>query len=287
MQKGEKMVREFFIENDLGQQFSMMDIENYCFLNSPTGLGYSYNTEYSQIGDEFIQNIRKLAQGQIGGELIFKSYDNYKNFIDFIESSNFLKFVYKVPFENGLTEYFKDIDISNIDKTEISPNGVLVVPATFTVKSLWYEQKNIVLTVEAQSGEIRWDFVWDSRFVDYSIRNLVFENKGHAEAPIKLEINGYVENPAIQIIDNNGNEKSLELPVIIDTGEKLIYSTRDTDLYIVKVDANGVETNLFDCINPNFINFIKLSKGVNQIKITANEDITSATLTIYVEYKAV
>ena len=29
-----------------------------------------------------------------------------------------LRFVYKVPFENGFTEYFKDIDVSIVDKTE-------------------------------------------------------------------------------------------------------------------------------------------------------------------------
>ena len=120
MQKrGEKVVREFYIENETGQRFSMMNIEEGCFLNSPTGLGYSYDTQYSQIGNDFLQNIRKLTQGQIGGELIFKKYDNYKKLVDFIESANFLKLVYKIPFENGFTEFFKDIDISNIDKSEI------------------------------------------------------------------------------------------------------------------------------------------------------------------------
>lgn len=120
MQKrGEKVVREFYIENETGQRFSMMNIEEGCFLSSPTGLGYSYDTQYSQIGNDFLQNIRKLTQGQIGGELIFKKYDNYKKFVDFIESAIFLKLVYKIPFENGFTEFFKDIDISNIDKSEI------------------------------------------------------------------------------------------------------------------------------------------------------------------------
>lgn len=120
MQKrGEKVVREFYIENETGQRFSMMNIEEGCFLSSPTGLGYSYDTQYSQIGNDFLQNIRKLTQGQIGGELIFKKYDNYKKLVDFIESANFLKLVYKIPFENGFTEFFKDIDISNIDKSEI------------------------------------------------------------------------------------------------------------------------------------------------------------------------
>jgi len=118
LKRGVKVVREFYIENETGQRFSMMDIEKGCFLSAPTGLGYSYDTQYSQIGNDFIPNIRKLVQGQIAGELVFKNYDNYKNFTDFIESSEKLKFVYKVPFENGFKEYFKDIDISSVDKTE-------------------------------------------------------------------------------------------------------------------------------------------------------------------------
>jgi len=113
------MVREFYIENETGQRFSMMDVEKGCFLSSPTGLGYSYDIQYAQIENDFIQNIRKLKQGQFGGELIFENYDNYKKFIDFVESATFLKFVYKVPFENGFTEYFKDIDISDVDKSEV------------------------------------------------------------------------------------------------------------------------------------------------------------------------
>lgn len=112
------MVREFYIENQLGQRFSMMNIEEGCFFSSPNGLGYGYDIQYSQIGDNFIQNIRRITQGQINGESIFKNYDNYKKFIDFVESANFLKLVYKVPFQNGFTEYFKDIDISTIEKGE-------------------------------------------------------------------------------------------------------------------------------------------------------------------------
>lgn len=119
LKRGVKVVREFYIENETGQRFSMMNVEEGCFLNAPEGLGYGYGIEYSQIGNDFIQNIRQLEQGQISGELIFKNYDNYKKFIDFIESAEFLKFVYKVPYENGFTEYFKDIDISTIEKSEI------------------------------------------------------------------------------------------------------------------------------------------------------------------------
>ena len=72
------MVREFYIENETGQRFSMMDIEKGCFLSSPTGLGISYDIQYEQIGNNFIPNSKKNTQGQPGGELIFKKYDNYR-----------------------------------------------------------------------------------------------------------------------------------------------------------------------------------------------------------------
>lgn len=228
-----------------------------------------------------------MTQGQIGGELVFKNYDNYKNFVDFIESAENLKFVYKVPFENGFTEFFKDIDISNIDKSEIGTEGVLIVPAMFNAKSLWYEAKEVVYTIDPVTNELRWDFQWDSIFTAYDNRNIIFENKGHTEAPFKLELNGEVFDPIISILENDVIVKKLDLTgLIISEGETFIYNTKDTEQEICKV-SNGIKTNLFDFLNPNFINFYKLKKGVSTIRLEADREITSGKLTIYVQYKAV
>lgn len=116
---------------------------------------------------------------------------------------------------------------------------------------------------------------------------MLFENKGHTEAPIKLEIEGYVKNPSIFIYKNGELTGSLELKLELQENEKLIYCTKDTELLIKKQNADGTEENLFDLLSPNFINFIKLNKGINQVKLLAEEDITKAKITIYEEYKAV
>ena len=62
------MVREFKLVNEKGQEYSLMDIYNYCLLTDPSGLGYSYSTEYEQLGNTFITNLRKLDQGPISGK---------------------------------------------------------------------------------------------------------------------------------------------------------------------------------------------------------------------------
>ena len=281
------MIREFYIENETGQRFSMMNIESGCFLSSPNGLGYSYDIEYAQIGDNFIQNIRKLTQGQISGELIFKTYDKYKEFVDFIESAVNLKFVYKIPLKKGTIEYFKDIDISSVEKSEIGTDGVLRVPVIFNCKSLWYEAKEVVYTIDSIDNEVRWNFDWDSIFTAYDNRNIIFENKGHAAAPFKLELNGEVSGPVITILEDDieVNKLSLDGLVVLE-GETFVYNTKETEQEITKVSSTE-RTNLFNFLNPNFVNFFKLRKGASTIRLEADGEITSGKITIYVQYKAV
>ena len=116
------IVREFKLVNEKGQEYSLMDIYNYCLLSDPSGLGYSYSTEYGQVGNTFITSLRTLQQEPLNGTLNFKNYDNYRNFVNFIESSENLRFIYKIPFLNGLKEYLKDIQIQSLGKTQIQPN---------------------------------------------------------------------------------------------------------------------------------------------------------------------
>ena len=157
----------------------------------------------------------------------------------------------------------------------------------FNTKSLWYEAKEVVYTIDSVTNELRWDFAWDAVFASYDNRNIIFDNKGHAEAPFKLELNGEVISPIITILEDDVEVKKLDLTgLTIATGETFIYNTKDTEQEIVRVSENE-RTNLFDFLNPNFINFFKLRKGVSTIRLEADGEITSGKLTIYVQYKAV
>ena len=279
-------IRRFLLENEKGQRFRLDNLNEGCFLISPSDLGYSYNINFTQVGFDFIENNKRIAQKNPKGIAYFKSYDKVKEFIDYIESSNKLKWIYIIPFKDGEKTYYLDVSLKKFDKTEKSGKW-LACPVEFVRKSLWYEAKEVVYTIDSVTNELRWDFQWNPVFSAYDNRNIIFENKGHTEAPFKLELNGEVISPIITILEDDVEVKKLDLTgLTIATGETFIYNTKDTEQEIVKIGSGGT-TNLFDFLNPNFINFFKLRKGSSKIRLEAENEIKSGKLTIYMQYKAV
>lgn len=283
------MVREFKLINEKGLEYSLMDIHNYCFLTEPSGLGYSYSTEYEQLGNTFIANLRKIEQGQIEGIVNFLNYDNYKKFIDYIEESENLRFSYKIPFGEKQKEYFKDIQIQSLTKTEMQTNGVISESIIFDCLSLWYEQIVTNYTIERIQDEIQWDFVWDSRFADYTSRSIIVKNDGHIDAEVKVEISGHVINPGIYVYHDKEIYGGLTIPITIENEERLLYSSRDQETYIRKENKDKTVENLFknQYIDLNNNNIFKIPKGTSEIALTAENNITKARLFLYKYYKVV
>lgn len=284
------MVREFKLLNEKGQEYSLMDIKNYCLLTEPNGLGYSYSTEYEQLGDTFIENFRRIEQGQVSGTVAFLNYDNYKKLVDFIEQSENLKLSYKIPYKNGSKEFFKDIEIQSLTKTEIQTSGVLVESITFDCLSLWYEENTVIHTVEPKTNEIRWDFPWDSRFADYNTRSLEYINEGHVEAPVLIEISGHVLNPKIELYVEGELYQEVPFTVEIAEFEKLLYGTKENEFYINRQKTDGTVESLFslDVIKFENGNVIRLPKNKScEIRLTADTEILNAQVTILAYYKAI
>ncbi len=281
-------VRKFLLENEKGQQFRMDDLNNGCFLVSPTGLGYSYNADFVQLGFDFIENNRKIQQSNPSGTAYFKSYDKVKEFIDYIESSSNLKWIYIIPFENEEKTFYRDVTIIKIEKTEKTGRWI-ACPVEFASQSLWYEENETIFKIETYEDEMRYPFRWNSRYIDYNTRAIQFNNKGHIEAPIQVEIDGFVQNPSITVLVNNQEYASIKVPITINEYEKLLYSSKTGEIYIQKQNTDGSKENLWQqqYIDITKQNIFKLPIGVSEIRLTADDDVLNAKLTIFQQFKAV
>lgn len=281
-------VRRFILENEKGQQFRLDNLNEGCFLTSPSELGYAYNIDFLQLENEFIENNKKIQQKNPKGTLYFKSYDKIKEFGDFVESSQKLKWLYVIPFEKEEKTYYRDVSIINFDKTEKAGKW-LACAVEFAGLSLWYEQDETIFNIETYEDGMRYNYRWNSRYIEYNTRAIEFNNKGHVEAPIQVEISGFVQNPTITVLVDEEIYASIKIPITINEYEKLLYSSKTGDIYIQKQNTDGTKENLWEkeYIDITKQNIFKLPIGVSEIRLTANDDVLNAKLTIFPQYKVV
>lgn len=274
-------MKRYFLENEKGERYELNDGISTAF-KLTSSLGFDKNFKFEQINNNFIKNTVKINQGKLTGQLTFLMENKEIEFINYIELSKEIKFV---QVKNSI-EFFMDVELEQfkINKEYDFANPINI---TLACKSLWYEKKEIVYNISPILNEVRWNYKFNSRFKSYNNRNILFENNGHVVAPIKLELEGYLINPFISICSNEEEIYRINFDFTLKQNEKILYCTKDTDMYIYKQENDGTLTNLFDELDLKNTNFFKLPKGVSEIVISAENDITKAKLIIYVEYEIV
>lgn len=279
-------MREFYLKNELGETYNINDLTNMaCVLKNE--IGYSTKYEYAQSNNYFFEKSAVLNQKGIELEITFltNAYKTFQNFIKFIESSKKIFLLNGIKIENKMKYYYRELKVSKIEKIYESLD-LIKCSLSLDFLSLWYEEKNKIITIENLENEIIWDFDWDSVFISENT-NIIFENNGHVEAPFLLELSGTLINPVISILQNEKKINELNLSLNLEVEEKLLLSTRDTDIYIYKQLSNGNLENIFNNLDLNKTNFFKFPIGTSIMRINADTEITNGKLTIYTEYKTI
>lgn len=278
-------MRKFFLENEYGVRINL-NSPDVGFLTSPSGLGYNITTNYVNIGNSYLNSYMNTNQAEIKGTLVFggrNPYESYEKYVDFVNAAQKLRIVY-VPITG---EYFRDVDMVSIDKGEMG-KGVLSCTVSFKCRSLFYINKEDRFVIERSEGELRFDFRWPARFNDYSERTVIFDNKGHVPASFTAEIFGYTEHPVIEIVVNGIVMSKVQFNVILQDGERILYSSLDGDLYCYKVYVDGRQENIASTLDINNTNFFKLPVGECLVRFTSTTGVTNKTvMQIYQFFKTV
>lgn len=280
------MIRQFYLENDIGVRWNLNNPESGLLIN-PSGLGYSMKTSYTEIGHSFIQNFLKEKQQDIQGTIVFgteKPYTAYGAFISFINMTQTLRLVYKI--NSG--EYYRDVDLVDLEKSELKATKILECDVVFRCKGLFYSDHIDRFVITREKGELRLDYRWPARFSDYANRSVIINNNGHVPAAFEVSLHGYCENPVISIVYGGKEIHRVRFPTILQQNEQILYSSVDGKLYCLRVDASGNEENFADSLDINNSNFFKLPVGDSEIRFSSDTGATNRTvLTVYKFYRTV
>ena len=276
-------LREYFLINERNRRYELRNVKNKTIMSDLQGLGYRYNTKYVRVGNAYKLDNKELEQGTLSAEIAFLDYMQYQEFIRYIEQSENLRLIYK-PLN---VEYFRDVDFVGIDNITKKFN-LVQANITLNCKGLYYTEESKRFVVEELEGESRWPLPFPFTFNDYSSVAIDINNTGHTEGEILAEIFGYTEQPMIELIVDGKTTHKVVFDITVQEGERLLYSAKDGDNYVMLEDAGGNQTNVWSCMSLENDNFFKLPKGVSTLRVTSQTGVMNKIVfRILTAYKGV
>lgn len=278
------------MENEQKQRFNLQDLRNGALLVSPSGLGLTMSRGYERTGDAARVVNEAYPPRSFTGVAVFdgpRAYDGYRALVNFIAASGVTRLVYAPRYEAANHEFLADAEVESVSKGEVR-GGRLECDVTVTLKSAWYKRESLRVVAEKTGEELRYDRMYDYVYSDVSTDDIEVFNDGHFEAPVLLEAEGELVNPRLSLYVNGALRAQLAVTAVIETGQTLVFCTKDDQLALVRRLADGVEESLIGCISIENNNFFKLPRGLSALSLSADNEIGSkSVITVFTSYKAV
>lgn len=209
------MIRQFYIENSLGNKYYLTNKNFKHFLNEPEGLGFSKSLTTLRLGDDELITDEQYSLPSVSGSILFydtleKAYQDYYEFINFIRYSP-LKLYYQPP--NLLSPYYIECSLVQVDKSEYSTSGYLSCAVSFYGNTLWQNSQESSLTVtNSESGDGKhYELVRPYHYSGNSLNSIEINNTGDVPVGFVFEILGSVTNPRLVATQNGSIYGQLKL----------------------------------------------------------------------------
>ena len=250
-------MRKFRIKNETGQTIDLQG--GTAFFWQPSGLGFENDAEYEESNGYFLVTSSKIGQVEKSGTLVFKpknAYADYKAIMDFLTIAKTITLEYK-PY--GSTWYACDVNISTVEKGELTAWGTLEVPIVFMPISPIYtpQTENFTISGNSTVGKTytyRYSYKYGNA-AQAGTLNLTIDAQMYCD--FALEIVTAVSAPVFTVTNTNTGKVigRIDLSAIsVQDGQTVRFATRPTEAGAVLIDTDGTKTDLTP--------FIGLSVGV-------------------------
>lgn len=268
------MIRKFYIENSLGNRYSLQDTN--VLGRNPSGLGAEVTFESVILGEskKVTETHYELIDKHLS--IVFKGtipevYQAYQDFVRFL-SRKPLRLIYVTP--NTFEEYWCDVVLTRLDKTEVNEANVLECDLELSPVDFWRNSRTNILDVgddDEGSGK-KYPLKRPYSYGSKSLSEVSISNNGFYDAPFTIEIDGTTTNPIITLYD--ANDVRYGQARLIGTFDKIVINSDELNESIQLVQ-NGVElTDPYNYQDLTYLDdetaltFMKLKVGQSKMAFT-------------------
>lgn len=265
----------------MDKQDKITDRFNLDLVTNPTGNGFEL--ELSTISTDIEDIITKVTQKK---PTITMTVSQVKN--AYLQANILANWIQKYStadsrmfLEYNDTKVIKYCcgKVTKLTKTEKNEYRELAQDLTFTMTTPFFEKKENTITIEVSTTGKSYPYAYPYSYGKNIVENNQIENPYILDIPIIITINGAIDNPTIDLLDENGNRYSRVYfdGVTISENEQLIINSAQKK--IIKVGADGTETDFRPQVSPEFDTYLLAKRGTTTISVNQNDASTGFKLT--------
>lgn len=253
-------MRKFILTNANGNTYSLNSLNS--FLENPEGLGFEYDVEYENYNNYFVETSRELKQIEFKGDVHFKTYEEYYNFMLFCQ--------YK-PLELAYTAYktfYMTCNVDRIKKEEIKENNRVTCPIKIVGLTPFYE-KITKKNEQTDSEGKTYSYTYPYKYVDTDTGVIELDVLTNLNSGISLTLLGPLINPTWAHYVNGEKILSGKINAEIDENNRLVIDSSTIPYSIQEKDSyNNVVKDRYQNSDFSTKRFIILRDGLNKISCT-------------------
>ena len=269
------MIRQFFLTNALGDQYSLMQESRGIFFN-PAGLGCQENTAYQQIGEFFSPLTESFGQQVISGEMLF----NIQPYVKYLEFTKFCRHnPLSLIYETDAGSFQIPCKLTKIEKGDTNGVNYLLCKVEFTALARMYKTVVANNTGSAGGGKT-YDYTYDYVYGDFVADTVTIDSDSVTASPCRISIFGPCTQPrwihyvnGVQVATGYYNGE-------IPASHKLVIDTTSSPYSIEEQDiAGNLIADRYELCDFSTERFFLLEYGLNTISV-AHSDVDSIRLMV-------
>lgn len=258
-------MRLFKLINSQGETFDLMRKD--AFFSNPGGLGLDREINTVQVGGEYTVLESKSKQKLITGTMVFNSYENYSELVEFIKKSPL-----RLGYNPLGTWRFADCDVQTLTKGEMEHDRKRIYcDINFLCYSSWYITKYASTTIRTiEEYEDRKEYQYTYPYAYRSSYNGQMELVvSEDEAPLKITINGPCSNPAYAVKQAERVIGKGQFYLELTDKEKLVIDAnpRTMEASVYSLSGDFIR-DVYGASNFTTERFLYLPRGKNTITIS-------------------
>lgn len=265
----------------MNSQDQITDRFNLDLITTPTGNGFQLelSTIATDIEDVITKVVQKKPTINMTVHLVKNGYSQSNILTNWIQKYSTADSKMFLEYNDTVITKYCGGKVTSLTKTEKDEYKDLAQDLTFTMSTPFFIKRENTITIQVASIGKKYAFKYPYSYGKNVVENNEIDNPYILDVPVIITIDGAIDNPTIDLLNENGDRYSRVQfdGITIAEGESLIINSAQKKIY--KINTDGSETDFRPEVNPEFDTYLLAHRGTTTISINTNDTSTGFKLT--------